>query len=474
MPAVRSRLLVLVAALGVALAAAGHASAFTKTDATVTMDDGVSIATTLYLPDGTPPTAGWPGIVMLHGLGGKRQDMNLLAEGYFVRQGYAVLTYDVRGHGESGGFVTIAGPRELADVRALEAWFAARPDVDDLHVGAWGISYGGGQTWLAAVQGVPFAAIELCETWTDLYTSLFPGGLPKSGVIGGLLNEIPTGKLSPDYAWLPNAAIRGTDMAQLAALSAQRSALPLIGNLTVPALMLQGRRDFVFGNEQAVNAFGRLKGPKLLYLGDHGHSPSTFPAADTDYSMTLSRRWFDRFLKGERNGLDTGPNVQLAPDPWKGKPVSYRGLPPVKTVTYALTGAPRTLSWSAKAVRTAGRTELPLEDFGAPLITVKATATGGWSRLVALLTATTPAGKQIVVSGGGVPTSPGTRTYTIKLIAQVTSIPAGSKLIVTFGSSTSGTAGGLLYLDLPTAGSPKLTVATATLHLPVLVKPVSS
>ena len=194
----RSRLLALVAAVAIALAATGNASAFTKTDAKVTMDDGVSIATTLYLPAGTPPTAGWPGIVMLHGLGGKRQDMNLLAEAFFVNQAYAVLTYDVRGHGESGGFVTIAGQRELADVRALEAQFAARPDVDDLHVGAWGISYGGGQTWLAAVQGVPFAAIELCETWTDLYSTLFPGGLPKSGVIGGLLNEVPTGKLSPD------------------------------------------------------------------------------------------------------------------------------------------------------------------------------------------------------------------------------------------------------------------------------------
>jgi pimeloyl-ACP methyl ester carboxylesterase len=471
---VRTRLLAVLAAFAVALAAAGHASAFTKLDGTAKMDDGVTLATTLYLPDGTPPTAGWPGIVMLHGLGGSRQDMNLLAEAFFVDHGYAVLTYDARGHGQSGGFVTIAGPREIADVRALEAQFAARPDVDDHHIGAWGISYGGGETWLAAVQGVPFAAIELCETWTDLYTALFPGGLPKSGVIGGLLGEIPAGKLSPDFAWLPNAAIQGTDMTQIAALAAQRSALPLIGNLTTPTLMLQGRRDFVFGNEQAVNAFGRLKGPKLLYLGDHGHPPSTFPAADTGYAMTLSRLWFDRFLKGEANGVDTGPKVQLAPDPWKGKPVSYAGLPPTRTATYTLAGKARTLGWSAKAVRTAGRTLTRLEDFGAPVVTVNATATGGWSRLVALLTAVTPAGKTIVVSGGGVPTSAGTHRYSIRLISQVTAIPARSRLSVTFGSSTSGTPGGLLYLDLPTTGAPKLTVGVASLKLPVLLKPVSS
>jgi hypothetical protein len=68
---VRFRLLVACGALAVALVAAGHASAFTKTGAVVVMDDGAAIATSLYLPDGPQPTAGRPGIVMLPGLGGK-------------------------------------------------------------------------------------------------------------------------------------------------------------------------------------------------------------------------------------------------------------------------------------------------------------------------------------------------------------------------------------------------------------------
>lgn len=455
-----------------ALAFAANANAFTKQDAKVAMDDGVQLGTTLYLPDGPQPTAGWPGVVMLHGLGGKRQDMNILAETYFVNQGYAVLTYDVRGHGESGGFVTIAGPRELADLRALEQQFAARPDVDDLHIGAWGISYGGGQTWLGAVQGIPFAAIELCETWTDLYTSLFPGNTPKSGIIGGLLNEIAPGKLSPDFAWVPNAAIRGTDLPRLRTLSAERSALPLVGNLSTPTLMLQGRRDFVFDNTQAVQAFTRLKGPKLLYLGDHGHAPSSFPAADTDYAMTLSRRWLDRFLKGQANGVDTGGTVQLAPDPWKGKAVSYAGLPAVRTLTLPLAGKASTLAYEAHVTRAAGATK-KIETFGAPVVTVTATASGGWDHLVAALVATAPGGAKIVVSGGAVPTTAGKRTYTLAMLSQVTAIPAGSKLSVVFGSSTSNTPAGLLYLDFPLAGAAKLTLGAASLKLPVLQKAVS-
>src|SRR4029450_4682458 len=100
---------------------------------------------TLYVPTGDAPTGGWPGVILLHGFGRSRQDTNQLAENYFAGFGYAALTYDVRGPGASGGYVTIAGPREIADLRTLEAQFAALPAVDDLKIGAWGISYGGGQ-----------------------------------------------------------------------------------------------------------------------------------------------------------------------------------------------------------------------------------------------------------------------------------------------------------------------------------------
>ena len=66
----------------------------------------------------------------------------------FANAGYSVLAYDARGHGASGGEITLAGPREVADLRALRNAFAARPEVSDT-IGAWGISYGGGQVWNA-------------------------------------------------------------------------------------------------------------------------------------------------------------------------------------------------------------------------------------------------------------------------------------------------------------------------------------
>ena len=118
-------------AVGVALVlVAGEAagSQAARQDVSIPMDDGVSIAATLYLPDGTAPAGGWPAIVFLHGLSGNRQQMNALVEGYgLTGQSYAVLTFDARGHGDSGGLVGIDGPREVTDTRAIHDWLAARP-----------------------------------------------------------------------------------------------------------------------------------------------------------------------------------------------------------------------------------------------------------------------------------------------------------------------------------------------------------
>jgi hypothetical protein len=114
-----------------------------------------------------------------------------------------------------------------------------------------------------------------------------------------------------------------------------------------------------------------------------------------------------------------------------------------------------------------------IEDFGTPLVTVRATTTEGWDRLVAELTAVTPKGQQIVVSAGAVATRPGTRTYTFPLLPQITMIPAGSRLSVSFGSSTAGTPAGLLYLQFEPQGAPTLTIDKGVLRLPVMIRPVS-
>ena len=91
---------ILLAAL-VSLVVTPQASAFTRTDFTATMSDGVPLAASLYLPDGAPPAGGWPGVIALHGLNGNRSQLSSLAERVLAPEAYAVLTFDARGHGAS-------------------------------------------------------------------------------------------------------------------------------------------------------------------------------------------------------------------------------------------------------------------------------------------------------------------------------------------------------------------------------------
>ncbi len=243
--------------------------------------------------------------------------------------------------------------------------------------------------------------------------------------------------------------------------------------MTTPVFMAQGRRDFLFGIDQGAQAFQRLRGPKALYVGLHGHAPSTFPAAGHRRPDDSGARVV-RLLSQERalRSRDQA-SVYVAPENFKGQ-VPRRGgtLPPVSPNVVAFPGV-STFAKIGKAVRSAPLRKA-VEVYGSPTLRTSVAASGGWSRLVAVLTARTPQGKEIVVSAGGVPTKPGAQKLTIKLASQATFIPRGSRLTLTLGSSSlAQSTSNLLYLDLPMAATARVRVGSAVLTLPGLRTPVT-
>jgi fermentation-respiration switch protein FrsA (DUF1100 family) len=450
----------------VAAGSARSAGTAGRQDVTITADDGLALAATLYLPSETPPLGGWPAIVMFHGLGGSREDMNKLAQLAFLpADKYAVLTYDARGHGGTGGLIGVDGPHEVADARTAFDWLAARADIDREKIGAWGISYGGGAAWNSLVAGVPWAAIETCETWTNLATALVPQGLAKSGVIAGFLGEKPITSFDPSVLPVRDAAFSGTNTG-VADFAAARSSIQKLRGVRTPVFMMQGRRDFAFGLDQAFAPWKVLAGPKHLWVGLHGHPPSSFPAPDTVAMMTEGVQWFDRYLRGVRNGIDRKPPVEVAPLDWKGKTRGYAAPWAIAKGWILAPGFGRRRSAKPVTIDAGGKLVLngtlgagTIDVFRSPLVKVTATAVGGWSRLVGVLSARTPDGKTIVISGGGVPTTAGRHTYTIRMISQLTVVPKGSIVSLTLGSSSlAQDPGNLLYLQLPMPPAARLTI----------------
>ena len=225
MPARRALLVVL--AVAAALGAAAPARAFSTQDVTITSADGTPIAATLTLPGAPSPSGGWPAVIFMHGLGGTRASTLAVAQAMGIGERYAVLAYDARGHGQSGGLVGIDGPKEVADVKAVFAWLRDRSDVADTRIGGWGVSYGGGAAWNSLAAGVPWAALEVSMSWTDLRDALLPQGLAKTGVIAGFLGALDPKRVDPEVLAIRDAAYAG-NLAPVLPFAAARSSLPAL------------------------------------------------------------------------------------------------------------------------------------------------------------------------------------------------------------------------------------------------------
>jgi pimeloyl-ACP methyl ester carboxylesterase len=105
--------------------------------------DGFELAGTLRVP---PGPGLHPGIVLIHGSGPQRRaaaSFGLLAQRLSCA-GFAVLSYDKRGTGESGGHGLRAElPQLSSDVQAAADWLRAQDGIDPNQVGLWGHSQGG-------------------------------------------------------------------------------------------------------------------------------------------------------------------------------------------------------------------------------------------------------------------------------------------------------------------------------------------
>jgi hypothetical protein len=127
-------------------------------------DGGVRIAGRLLLPVGKGP---FPSVVIVPGSVAAHRDTYDLWALFFASRGFAVLTYDKRGVGDSSGKyvrdATDANLRNLAsDALAGVAWLRGRRDIDRARIGLSGGSQAGWVIALAASQsrGVHFAALQ--------------------------------------------------------------------------------------------------------------------------------------------------------------------------------------------------------------------------------------------------------------------------------------------------------------------------
>lgn len=115
----------------------------TRNDATwqsaeLQADDGIQLQAWFFRPAAFNGAA----VLLLHGVGDTRLGMTGHLE-YLLRNGYAALMPDARGHGSSGGNLVTYGLKEARDSAMWAQWLAGQPGVERI--------YGLGESMGAAV-----------------------------------------------------------------------------------------------------------------------------------------------------------------------------------------------------------------------------------------------------------------------------------------------------------------------------------
>lgn len=316
-------------------------------EVTISSHDGVLIQATLFVAAGDNVPR--PGLLTTHGWAGERADRADEAARY-AEAGYHVLTYDSRGFGESGGFVTMNGPAEVADVSALIDWWVADAENDttydlaldgpgDPRIGMNGLSYGGAIQLLAAAADTRIDAIAPDITWNDLLHSLAPRGVVKRGWVdflfwggtlaaSGVLGGNPNGNgLDPDLRnWYLEALHTGRfpDAARQPMLD--RSPAYVLGDVQADVLLTQGWPDTLFDADEARRTFEGLAARPgvetslIVHGGGHSseHTPEARRALNEREEAFLGRHLMDLAIPvgAQVQALDMQTGLWVERDPW--------------------------------------------------------------------------------------------------------------------------------------------------------------
>ncbi len=218
------------------------------------------IAYDLWLPDTTPP---WPGIVVIHGAGSRKEnhaDFARLAAG----SGWAAIGYDQRGHGASEGEMS---PAAVADAGRMARLLAETEGVDPRRVCARGSSMGGFIALHAAATDEAIAGV----------IAICPAG--ERMLLDGLRRGRYEMRADMDalVPWLEEHDLR--------------DAVDLLGDK--PLVLLHARGDEQVPADFSEELYQRARDPRKLVIVPGGHHRSVQHDAEL---QSVALRWLARSI----------------------------------------------------------------------------------------------------------------------------------------------------------------------------------
>ncbi len=285
------------------------------------MADGTRLAVHVHRPDTDQPV---PAIVSytpyrLGALGGPPA---------IVADGYATISFDIRGTGNSeGSNDSIYSPAEQADGVQVIEWAAAQSWCNG-NVGIWGISFGGVVSLQMAGAAPPALKAVIVRAGSDdpyrWWTN--PGGSPRPYLYLNYAAIMAAANFSP-----PDPAVVGSDWCRIwlerlagnrpwglsfaeqqldGPFWRERSIRGHLDQVTAAVFVVDGWADWY--PTPLLQVYAGLTGPKRALMGPWSHQwpDSGVPGPRVDWLLE-ARRWFDRWLKGREDPLPDEPPVRL-------------------------------------------------------------------------------------------------------------------------------------------------------------------
>lgn len=216
--------------------------------------------------------------------------------------GYAIVVPDPRGINHSEGNVTQWSPEEGLDIHDTIEWVARQPWSNG-KVGMGGASYFGIVQWFAGATRPPhLVALMPYDGMSDLYREIVShGGIPNPGFVGFWNNTVRS---------TPNLAEDWVKAMELHPFFDEhwQSKVPAVENINVPTYVISCWSDHAVHTRGTLSAFNRL-GTEQKWLEVHGRNK--WAQMYTAESTRRQVAFFDRFLKGIENEVDTWPRVRI-------------------------------------------------------------------------------------------------------------------------------------------------------------------
>ncbi len=290
----------------------------------VPLPDGRNLAARIWLPHGNGP---FPAI--LEYLPYRKRDgtapRDETTHRVFAEAGYACVRVDIAGTGDSEGvFDDEYSEQELSDGEGVLNWVASQ-DWCDGNIGMIGISWGGfNGLQMAYRRPPPLKAVVSVASTVDRYADdihymggcLLSDNFNWSSQMFAYLSRPADPELRPDWrsdwiARMENLPFMAADWLRHPTRDSfwkHGSICEDWSRVNVPVLAITGWADAYVNAPPALAA--NLQGPAKALVGPWEHRyPHISKLGAGDFHAEVIR-WFDRWLKGDRNGVEDLPDYR--------------------------------------------------------------------------------------------------------------------------------------------------------------------